>query len=83
MSIGFKELILILAIIGALLWVRMFRTRLEGKTAEFMYKPQGPKGGGFGWKGLLVAFLIGMVCCCAGAFMVFRIWLYYHPMPGV
>ena len=84
LTIGFKEILVIGGIIGALVWVRMFRTTMDQKTAKFFRKLKGPdEGNGFGWKGLLVAFLVGMVCCSFVAFVLFRVWSYYHPSEGV
>lgn len=84
LTIGFKEILVIAAIIGALIWMRMFRTKMDQETTNFFRKLKGAKDGqGFGWKGLLIAFLVGIICCWTFGLMVFRIWSYYHPGAGV
>lgn len=81
MSIGFKELLLILALVGGLIWMRSARVKMDQETEKFFHKLKGPESGGqgFGWRGLLVAFVLGLVCCCVFALVVLRIWAYYHP----
>ena len=83
LTIGFKEILVILAIIGAMVWMRMFRTTMDRETTRFFKKLKGPEaGGGFGWRGILVAFLVGMVCCCIVAVILFRVWNYYQRVAG-
>lgn len=80
MSIGLKELLLLCAIIGGLVWVSMVRSNMEQKTARFMHKLKGPThGDGFGWRGLLIAFILGITFCCLFAVIVLRIWTFYNP----
>jgi len=58
----------------------MFRDTVDQKTVQFARKLRGPENGtGFGWKGLLVAFILGMVCCCTLAVLMFRVWMLFHP----
>lgn len=81
LTIGFKEILVIAALIGGLVWLRMFRNTMDQGTAKFFKKLKGPEGGGgFGWKGMLMAFLVGMICCCLMALLIFRVWSYYHPV---
>ena len=83
LTIGFKEILVIVAIIGALLWMRMFRNTMDRETTRFFHKLKGPEGGGgFGWRGILVAFVVGMVACCAMGYFIFRIWTFYHRASG-
>jgi len=79
LTISFKEILIIGALIGGLIWMRAFRNTMDRETVKFFKKLKGPKSGeGFGWRGVLVAFLVGMVCCCLGAFMIFRVWSYFQ-----
>ena len=81
MTIGFKEICIILGIVGVMIWMRMIRTAAEENTTQFFRKLKGPQGGGlgFGWRGLLIAFFVGIALCCGFALVVLRIWIYYHP----
>ena len=74
-SISFKEILLIGAIIGGMIWMRMAQETLEASTSNFVKKLKGPgrHGPGFGWRGLIVAFVVGIVSCCAFGYVVFRI----------
>lgn len=75
LSINFKEILLLGAIIGGMIWMRMARETLEVTTTQFVRKLKGPDGGrpGFGWRGLVVAFVVGIVSCCAFGYIVLRI----------
>lgn len=84
LTIGFKEILIIATLVGGLVWLRMFRTTMDRETTKFFRKLKDPNGaGGFGWKGLLIAFIVGMVCCCTVGLLIFRVWSYYHPQSGV
>lgn len=83
LSIGFKEILVIAAIVGGLVWMRLFRTTMDRETVKFFQKLKGPEHGeGFGWKGLLIAFVAGLIFCCTFALIVLRIWGLYHAEPG-
>jgi len=81
-TIGIKEILVILGIIAFMVWVRMFRTSMEQNTRQFFKKLTAPDHGGtgFGWRGLLVAFAAGIVFCCGFAIIILRIWAFYHPV---
>ena len=74
-SISIKEILILAAIIGAMIWMRMARETVEASTNEFVKKLRGPSLGrpGFGWRGIIIAFVVGMACCCAFGYVVFRI----------
>lgn len=78
LSVSFKEIILVVAIIGALIWMRAFRTSMETQTERFFLKLKGPDyGPGFGWRGMLAAFVLGIVCCTLLAVVSYRLWSWY------
>lgn len=79
-SISFKEILLIGAIIGGMIWMRMARETMEASTSNFVKKLKGPDGygQGFGWRGIVVAFVVGIVSCCAFGYVVFRIVALFH-----
>lgn len=81
-TIGIKELFVLAGIIAFMVWIRMFRTALETNTSTFFKKLSGPDSGGrgFGWRGILAAFVVGIICCCVFAVIVLRIWVFYHPV---
>ena len=81
MTIGFREILIILGIVGMMIWMRMVRISMEENTTHFFRKLKAPQGSGdgFGWRGLLIAFLVGIALCCGFAFVVLRIWVFYHP----
>ncbi len=81
MTIGFREFCIIVGIVGVMIWMRMLRTSVEENTTQFFRKLKGPQGdgGGFGWRGLLISFFVGIALCCGFAFVVLRIWIFYHP----
>ena len=83
-NIGIKEFLVILGIIAFMVWLRMFRTTMEENTTEFIKKLKAPESGGmgFGWRGLLAAFFLGILFCCGFAFLLLRIWDFYHPVGG-
>lgn len=75
LSISVKEILILAAIIGAMIWMRMARETVEASTNHFVKKLRGPSAGrsGFGWRGLLVAFVVGIASCCAFGYIVYRI----------
>lgn len=79
-SISIKEILLLAAIIGGMIWMRMARETMEATTSQFVKKLRGPASGrpGFGWRGLVVAFVIGIVSCCAFGYIVFRVLSLYQ-----
>lgn len=79
-SISIKELLIIAAIIGAMVWMRMARETMESTTSEFVKKLRGPGPGrpGFGWRGLVVAFVVGIASCCAFGYIIFRVVSLFH-----
>ena len=83
-SISIKEILILAAIIGGMIWMRMARETVEASTNEFVKKLRGPSPGrpGFGWRGLIIAFLVGMTCCCALGYMIFRIIVLYQGTPN-
>ena len=74
-SISVKEILILAAIIGGMIWMRMARETVEATTNEFVKKLRGPSLGrpGFGWRGLIIAFVVGMACCCALGYIIFRL----------
>lgn len=74
-SISIKEILILAAIIGAMIWMRMARETVEATTHQFVKKLRGPSAGrtGFGWRGIVVAFVVGIVSCCAFGYIVYRI----------
>lgn len=74
-SISVKEILILAAIIGGMIWMRMARETVEASTNEFVKKLRGPSLGrpGFGWRGLIIAFVVGMACCCALGYIIFRL----------
>lgn len=74
-SISIKEILILAAIIGALIWMRMARETVEATTNQFVKKLRGPSPGrsGFGWRGIVVAFVVGIVSCCVFGYIVYRI----------
>ncbi len=74
-SISVKEILILAAIIGGMIWMRMARETVEATTNEFVKKLRGPSPGrpGFGWRGLIIAFVVGMACCCALGYIIFRL----------
>ena len=74
-SISIKEILILAAIIGAMIWMRMARETVEATTNQFVKKLRGPSlgGTGFGWRGIVVAFVVGIVCCCLFGYIVYRI----------
>lgn len=84
-SISIKEILIIGGIIGALIWMRMARESVEVGTDVFMRKLRGPSPGrsGFGWRGLVVAFVVGIVACCAFGYILLRLsTLFFGPGNG-
>lgn len=81
-TIGFKEILIIVGIVAFMIWIKMFRTSMEENTSEFFKKLKGPSegGSGFGWRGLLLAFVIGIAVCVAFAVVVIRLWNFYQPV---
>ena len=74
-SISIKEILILAAIIGAMIWMRMAREPVEATTNQFVKKLRGPSPGrdGFGWRGIVVAFLVGIVACSLFGYIVYRI----------
>lgn len=74
LSISVKEILILAAIIGGMIWMRMARETVEASTNEFVKKLRGPSPGrtGFGWRGLIIAFVVGMASCCALGYLIFR-----------
>lgn len=81
-TIGFKEILIILGIVAFMIWLKMFRTSMEQNTTQFFKKLKAPAegGSGFGWRGLLIAFLVGIGVCIGFAVVVIRLWNFYHPV---
>ncbi len=81
-TIGFKEILIIVGIVGFMIWMKMFRASMEENTTQFFKKLKGPYDGGkgFGWRGLLIAFLVGIGVCIGLAVVVIRLWSFYHPV---
>ena len=81
-TIGFKEILIIVGIVGFMIWMKMFRASMEENTTQFFKKLKGPADGGrgFGWRGLLIAFLVGIGVCIGFAVVVIRLWSFYHPV---
>lgn len=81
-TVGIKEILVIVGIIAFMVWVRMFRTTVEKNTSDFFKKLKAPDDGGrgFGWRGLVVAFVLGVALCCGFAVIVLRLWNFYHPV---
>lgn len=75
-SISVKEILILAAIIGGMIWMRMARETVEASTNEFVKKLRGPGPGrpGFGWRGIIVAFVVGMLCCCAFGYILMRVF---------
>jgi hypothetical protein len=80
LTIGFKELLLIGALIGGLIWMRMFRARMDQATEQFFHRLKAPDAGGtgFGWRGLAVAFVLGLACCGGVLLVLCRVWSWYQ-----
>ena len=79
-SISIKEILILAAIIGAMIWMRMARETVEASTHQFVKKLRGPGSGrtGFGWRGIVVAFVVGIVFCCLFAYVVYRLALMFQ-----
>lgn len=79
MGMSLKEFLIVAGIVAAIVWVSMVRSSMERNTARFMRKLNAPRSGeGFGWKGLLLAFVLGIACCGLLALVVLRIWNTFH-----
>ncbi len=79
LTIGIKEFLVIAGIVAFMIWIRMFRESMEKTTSTFMLKLKGPKsgGGGFGWRGLLLAFVVGIAACAGLILLILRLWQFY------